>query len=541
VADLALVVLYTSNAPGNIIRKPMDASHDITGAGTNTAASTNWCTVAQFGSANCPANIGAATAFMAFPLGGGAVSLLAGDNYALVVDVKPTGNVQGNVYSNDFVADSSSLGVHNPGSSVASTTVVAPDLIISKSASPTTVVAGQSTVFTLTAANNVGASVGPIEAVPGTAITVTDPLPAGLNLVGVPSGTNWDCSASAASNVSCTYTGPLPIGVGSTVGGAISFTAQVPLAAAAGNVTNTASVAMAGQGESPAINNSGAATIATSVAPGDMTSTVSCTPASATAPIPGQSVVCTAKCKNTGPGVALAATCGFNGALPAGAVNTCAVPASSAALALNAELSCQLTFPAPASGGAPIAINAGGGASNDPIGGADRTAAVNNTSKTTVTVAAPSDMVSTVSCLPVSPTVGTLVTCTAKCTNNGPSAAANATCQFNGALPAGLVSNSCAVPATSASLNNGLDLTCTLTFKPVAAGALTLRSGGGAANDSNGANDPTAGNNPNTTLVNAVADAGSATGVPTLNEWMLALLALMLVLGPRAVGRRLPW
>ena len=115
-ADPAMVVLYTSNAPAHINRNsPNDASHNVQGTGSNSASSTNWCTVAQFGSANCPAAIGDATAFMALAYGRtGTVPINTA--YELIVPVVASGNSDGNQYVNDYRADSATLLARNPGS-----------------------------------------------------------------------------------------------------------------------------------------------------------------------------------------------------------------------------------------------------------------------------------------------------------------------------------------------------------------------------------------------------------------------------------------
>lgn len=115
-ADPAMVVLYTSNAPAHINRdSPNDASHNVQGTGSNSASSTNWCTVAQFGSANCPAAIGDATAFMALAYGRTG-TVPANTAYELVVPVVASGNSDGNQYVNDYRADSATLLARNPGS-----------------------------------------------------------------------------------------------------------------------------------------------------------------------------------------------------------------------------------------------------------------------------------------------------------------------------------------------------------------------------------------------------------------------------------------
>lgn len=265
VADPDAVILYTVNSGAAINRDPYDVGHNLTGSGTNTATTTNWCTVAQFASTNCPANVGAATAFLVQPRSLATTNpnqLQPGNSYALSVPVLAASNLVGNVYSNDFVGDSTSLTARRPGSNTVTTTVVAPDLIIGKTASPTTVTAGQSTTYTLVVKNNTGANVGPIENVAGTVIRVLDPMPTGMTISLPVSGTNWNCSASTAVQVDCTYTGTLPLGIGATVGGPITVTA-VSAASTANNTTvqNTASVSMTGQSEQPTTNNTSMASI----------------------------------------------------------------------------------------------------------------------------------------------------------------------------------------------------------------------------------------------------------------------------------------
>ena len=265
-ADPDAIVLYTSNTAANINRDPYHAGHNLAGTGSNSATTSNWCTVAQFSSANCPANIGAATAFLLQPRLTAASNpnqLQPGNTYALVAPVIAAANTVGNVYSNDFVGDSTSLTARRPGSNIVTTTVVAPDLIITKDASPTTVAAGQPVAYTLTAKNNVGTNVGPVENVAGTIIRVTDPMQAGLTVMLPVTGTNWNCAASTVTAVDCTYVGTLPLGAGSTIGGPITVNAVVAASTANGaTISNTATVSMSGtQSEQPTNNNTATATI----------------------------------------------------------------------------------------------------------------------------------------------------------------------------------------------------------------------------------------------------------------------------------------
>lgn len=263
--DANIAILYTSNAPANINRDPYHAGHNLTGGGTNSASTTNFCTAAQFGSANCPASLAQVTGFIALPFATAApADLPVGNLYRLNVPVQPTGNARLNVYTNDYVGDSPSLTARRPGSNIVTTTVVQPDLLIAKSASPGSVPQGQTGVFTLSVSNNTVTGTGPIDALPAPTITVTDTLPTGLTIANAAavSGTNWNCSGSVApSTINCVYTGPLPIGVGGSVGGPITINYTVGATATPGSVTNTANVAMTGQTEFPTNNNSGTASV----------------------------------------------------------------------------------------------------------------------------------------------------------------------------------------------------------------------------------------------------------------------------------------
>jgi hypothetical protein len=186
-------------------------------------------------------------------------------------------------------------------------------------------------------------------------------------------------------------------------------------------------------------------------------------------------------------------------------------------------LSCTAKFTA--SVGA-YTVRAGAGASNDVNGGANPASGNNASNVVNGAAVLPADMVSTLSC-PASAVIGSTVSCTATCKNNGPGVLNNATCQFLGALPAGvIVSNSCVAPATAATLAANATLSCNIQWTPNATGAVTLRAGGAAANDANGGADPAAGNNASQAVVNV--GSGDYERVPTLSTWMLMLLALCL-------------
>jgi uncharacterized repeat protein (TIGR01451 family) len=125
------------------------------------------------------------------------------------------------------------------------TVVSAADLSITKVAA-TTFAVDNNASYTLTVRNN-----GPQSAT-GT-ITVTDTLPAGLSYVSA-TGTGWTC-ANSSGTVTCTMPGPL---ANATNAPAITLTVLVA-AAAAPNVSNTASVSNA-TFDPTASNNSATAT-----------------------------------------------------------------------------------------------------------------------------------------------------------------------------------------------------------------------------------------------------------------------------------------
>jgi len=255
-ADSNAIVYYTNNAPANVDPNPFtDNNQNYTGAGTNSAAGSNWCIQSQFNNPlypNCPKSFAEVTAFAVEPKGAdGSGVLQPTDSYKLIVPVIAAGNAAGNNYANNYVLDSKDLQlVRNPPSNTVYTKVVAPDLVIIKTA-PASAVAGSSLPYTIIVANNTSANNPNVGVVPLTtppsSITMTDPLPSGVVFTAATnvSGTNWDCSASTApSSVSCAYTGSYPIGIGAQVGGNITVNSKVSPTAPAGNAVNTASVVL---------------------------------------------------------------------------------------------------------------------------------------------------------------------------------------------------------------------------------------------------------------------------------------------------------
>jgi uncharacterized repeat protein (TIGR01451 family) len=133
-----------------------------------------------------------------------------------------------------------------------------------------------------------------------------------------------------------------------------------------------------------------------------------------------------------------------------------------------------------------------------------------------------------------SSTTSSLVTFTTICTNHGPDAAANATCDIAGVPPGATTTCTPTVPAGS--LASGSSITCTTTFTPASTTPITVT----ATADSDTPDPDHTNNTAKTTLIphRDYTNSGSATGVPTLRETALALLALLLAGGAALRMRR---
>jgi uncharacterized repeat protein (TIGR01451 family) len=115
------------------------------------------------------------------------------------------------------------------------------------------------------------------------------------------------------------------------------------------------------------------------------------------------------------------------------------------------------------------------------------------------------DMVPTpITCTPNPVAAGAPTTCALTCTNNGPDAAINPSCDFTGTLPAGAV-RSAGCGTLTGLLASGGSRACSITFTPTVGGLLNLTGGTTALNDTNGGTVVTAGNNPATGSVNVTA------------------------------------
>ena len=279
-ADPDLVYAYTKQAPALINRDGWGnvgggtgagTAHDTSGTAPNTATVTSWCGelfvqanitagFAPYPYPECPASLDEVTAVMAVPFYNQSPRVLPANTvFAIKLPLQPVANLASNIYTNIFTFSAPGM-VGSPVMSNGSTTkVVAPDLTLAKTANPTQAKAGDAVAFTLVVKNI--STDGPFAS---GAITVSDPMPAGLTLtLPVAAATGWNCGASTASTASCTYTGTLPIPAGATVGAPIVLSATVAASPASLTATlaNTACVSTPTAQQSTA-NDCGTATVA---------------------------------------------------------------------------------------------------------------------------------------------------------------------------------------------------------------------------------------------------------------------------------------
>jgi hypothetical protein len=358
-ADPDMVVRYTSNAPGNIALAPHSVTHNTTGGGTNGAAATNWCTQAQFGNANCPADFTQVTAFMAFPYESGTGETPTGTSYRLIANVVAAGNAENDKYYNDVVADSPDLTANNPGSNTVVTEVGPP--------APTgLVVAGR--VYREANGNTVDN---------GNAI---DPGIAGVGVRLVCTSPAYDQTATTLADGSFSFDG-LAVGAACTLTetqpanffNAYTITGGMVSTAGAGTTTNSV-ITLAALAAGGSSGNEFAETSAIA----DMAPTLSCAPNPAGL---GESVSCTLTCTNNASST-LAATnplCSIVNAasLPGAPAPSCS--SSVPSLAVGSTLTCTISFNMPASS---VEVIGGTGANNDDNGGAVQNAGNNGTSVT---------------------------------------------------------------------------------------------------------------------------------------------------------------
>ncbi|HYN33782.1 MAG TPA: hypothetical protein VES40_14240, partial [Ilumatobacteraceae bacterium] len=137
--------------------------------------------------------------------------LITGDRApSLFLTAAIDSTLDANVYDNVAVVDSATLDSNQTNNTATDPVVVGTlaDLTIGKRHDADAVRIGENLVFTLQVSN-----LGPSEA---RNVVVTDTVPAGLTLVGAAGqgspSSGWNCSATAAPDVSCALSGPLAAG-----------------------------------------------------------------------------------------------------------------------------------------------------------------------------------------------------------------------------------------------------------------------------------------------------------------------------------------
>jgi len=217
--------------------------------------------------------------------------------FTLVVKPGPS-TPNGTTVSNTATVSSATPDPTTPNTATASTNVVtAADLSVTKTASPSPVVAGTNLTYTITAAN-----AGPSDA---QTVVLTDNVPADTTFVSVAPPAGWTCPTQPAAGgtgpVSCTRA---TLAAGS---GAQAFTLMVKVAASApdaSTISNTAGIASATA--DPDTGNNSSTITTTVIARADLSIAKACTsagfgPTGPNVAIPGSTIDCTLTVNNAGP------------------------------------------------------------------------------------------------------------------------------------------------------------------------------------------------------------------------------------------------
>ena len=385
---------------------------------------------------------------------------------------------------------------------------VSPNL--AKSFSPTKVTVGQTATLTFTATNTT-------DLLEKTGWTFNDTLPAGMVVAAAPNIVN-SCgsstvAAAAGSNTiavtngnltkgtaSCTISVDVTVqGVSPVPAGGLSFKNDFGTQPGAGVVTTTALVPTTG-------------TTLTVMPAADMAA-VPTPPENFAIGVPGS---ITTQCVNNGPDVAVAATCVVDiSTLPSGAQTVCTPASGSTNLNVGDKISCVTSFTMNQAGTVTLSTTAGS-SSTDPNPN-------NNTQPGTVKAVSPATDMQAIAPTDATASVGTQTSVTTSCKNNGPDAAANATCTVTGA-PTG-ATTVCTPASPQASLPVGQSMSCVTTFTPTTADPISLTTTIGTTTS-----EVNTQNNAAVTkvTVGTTAPAGGPAAVPTLGEWALMLLTALL-------------
>ncbi|MEO5626084.1 MAG: hypothetical protein ABIQ70_08775 [Dokdonella sp.] len=228
-SNTTYTILATNNGPSAVTGATIA---DIFGA---SFTSDSWSAVAS----------GGATGFN--PSGSGnindTVNMPVGSSITYTVTATTSLAATGNLSNTATITAPAGVTDPTPGNNSATDTDTnggAQQLSIAKSATPSAFAVGQSGTYSLLVSNTgTTSTAGPI--------TATDPLPAGITTTAPPSGASWDCSASTATQISCTTATVLLPG-----GNAPVINAPVTIAVGtASPATNTATVTGGGDATCP--------------------------------------------------------------------------------------------------------------------------------------------------------------------------------------------------------------------------------------------------------------------------------------------------
>jgi uncharacterized repeat protein (TIGR01451 family) len=536
-ADLTISVSDSPDpvTPGNNITY----TGSVTNAGPDTATSTTLnillASSLRFQSLTGPAGFSCTT-----PAAGtnGAItctnaSFASGSNvpFTLVVQVDPALlNGPNGLITQNFVISSNNVTDPNNPNNTASvdTTYQTPkaNLVATNADTPDPVNPGGTITYTQTITNN-----GPDAA---TSVSFSQTLPAGVTFQSVTTPAGWSCATPSVGG-----TGVVNCTIASLAnGGNASFTLVVNVTAASGTITDTVTASSSTFDPTPGNNSAQAVTTIVAAASADLTITKTTT--TTYAPV-GSQFAYTIALHNNGPDAASNAVmtdtlpssllfrsitqpAGFTCTTPAvGATGT--ITCNAATLANNATATFTLTVEVAPGATGTIVNNAGvSSATNDPVSGNSGASA-----GAVPTGAAVADVVITKTTGTTTVATGSQFAYTITVTNNGPSPATSVV--VNDTLPAGLQFVSAA--PSQGTCNASSPVTCNLgTIGVTASATITLTvqvtgTSGTIANTASvsAAEDPAGG----TSTAPAVTIAASqAAGAPTLSEWALIALGLML-------------
>ncbi|MBF5004675.1 IPTL-CTERM sorting domain-containing protein [Diaphorobacter caeni] len=337
----------------------------------------------------------------------------------------------------------------------------------------------------------------------------SDRLPAGLEFAGAPA---TNCAAATMSTTADT----LKVEDGTIGAGVASCTVTVPVKLIAGTVVPAGGLKFLNQ---PAPAAPGAGEVVTGFISPPGTAELEVTPvadmiASPTPPenfaigVPGS---ITTTCVNGGPDVAIAATCEVDRTgLPSGAKTVCTPLSGTTNLNPGEKISCVTSFTMSQAGSVSLTTTAGSTSTDpDPL---------NNRQPATVTAVTPAADMQASAPTDTTTTVGTPTSIITACKNLGPNVALNATCTVTGVPDA---TTSCTPSSPQASLPVGESMICTTSFTPKTATPVTLTTTiGTTTSEVNSQN--------NSAVTTVKVESAAPAPVPTLGEWALMLLSVLL-------------